>query len=341
LRFNLKILLFFLLGFITSLQNSYAQKDKPSIPLEYFYADPMKNNFRELLSKLHFSFSTGYGRTVYQHQFEGFGIIQQNGFQPVTFISGTGPGTQYANWFNDISLQNPTLTPDFIVNADTAKIGFRSSGLNVPIKFSVHLEFDRFRLGGGLSYEYMGIGEFEPISYRNEIANFDPGISGAMARRFFLLAGANIISYYEYNLAADLNIGSINMGRNFNNGLIDRGAYFNLGIQLEREFSEYFKVFIRPSVEWKTYTIGIPETSSAIRHNLPAAFVNVGATLRIAELARCRINNCHAQVDHRHDNLVVRSRMHPFYKKQNPHYGENYPRLIRYKWRNKNKLNPY
>jgi hypothetical protein len=339
--FHFKILWACVLCLCLSKHNSYAQKDKPSIPLEYFYADPMKNNFRELLSKLNFSYSTGYGRTIYQHEFEGLGILQKSESLPVIFISSTGTSTQFSNWFNDITLQNPNLTPDYLSIENPAKIGFRSSGFNVPIKFSVHAAFDRFRLGGGLSYEYMRIGEFEPINFRNEIKNFDPGISGAMARRMFLLIGANIISYYEYNLVADLNVGSINLGRNFNNELIDKGAYFNLGLQLEREFSEYFKVFIRPSVEWKTYTIGIPETSLSIRHNLPAAFVNVGATLRIAELARCKIKNCHAQVDHRHDNLVVRSRMHPFYKKQNPHYGENYPRLIRYKWQNKNKLNPY
>jgi hypothetical protein len=341
LGLNFKILLACVLCLCLSKHNSYAQKDKPSIPLDYFYADPMSNNFRNLLSKLHFSLSTGYGRTFYSHQLAGFGIVQQNGFQPVAFISGTGPTTQYSNWFNDIALQTDMRTADFLVNSDTTSIGFRSRGFNIPIKFSVHVAFDRFRLGGGLSYEYMRIGEFTPTNYRNEISNFSPGINGALARRYFVMVGANLMSYYEYNLVADLNVGSINPGRNFNSGIIDKGPYFNLGLQFEREFSEYFKVFLRPSVEWKSYTITIPETTSAIRHTYPSVFVNVGATLRIAELARCRINNCHAQVDHRHGNLVVRSRMHPIYKKQNPHYGENYPRLIRYKWRNKNKLNPY
>jgi hypothetical protein len=33
--------------------------------------------------------------------------------------------------------------------------------------------------------------------------------------------------------------------------------------------------------------------------------------------------------------------MHPFWKKQNPHYGENYPKLIKEKRKNRKKLNPY
>jgi hypothetical protein len=46
-------------------------------------------------------------------------------------------------------------------------------------------------------------------------------------------------------------------------------------------------------------------------------------------------------MNHAHGNREYRSRVHPFYKKQNPNYGENYPRLIKYKGKNKRKLNPY
>ncbi len=337
--FNISIALICCL--FLSTKHAYAQKDKPSIPLEYFYADPMKNSFRDLLSKLHFSFSTGYGRTYYRHRFEGFGLIQENGSQPVIFISDVGPGTQYANWFNTIALQDTLRIADFLVNADTAKLGFKSKGLNIPLKLSVHFEFDRFRLGGGLSFEYMRIREFEPIDFTDQITNFQSGVSGAFVRRYFVLGGAKVFNYYEYNLSVDFNVGVINLGRNFNSDVIQRNPYINLGLNFEREMSEYFRLFVRPSVEWKSFNTTIPETSSIIRHTYPSAFINFGAVVRIPELRRCKISNCHAQVDHRHGNLVVRSKMHPIYKKQNPYYGENYPRLIRYKWKNKNKLNPY
>ncbi|HMQ00504.1 MAG TPA: hypothetical protein PKC24_12040 [Cyclobacteriaceae bacterium] len=319
----------------------HAQKAQPSIPLEYFYADPLKNNFRNFLSKFHFSLSTGYGQTFYRHQFEGLGIVQENGFAPALFIPGVGTTVQYSNWFNDIQLQSPLLSPDFTVISDTASIGFSSRGFNVPLKFSVHFEFDALRIGGGLSTEYMRINEFRPINYSDDIANLDPGINGAMASRYFLMAGLSFFRYYEYNFTAELNAGIIRLGGRFDPAVVQRNPYVNLGLTIEREMSEYFRIFVRPSVEWKTFTTSIPETNVSIRHTYPSAFLNFGVLLRINELKRCFISSCHAQVDHRHGNLTVRSRMHPIYKKQNPHYGENYPRLIRYKWKNRNKLNPY
>ena len=46
-------------------------------------------------------------------------------------------------------------------------------------------------------------------------------------------------------------------------------------------------------------------------------------------------------MNHAHGNREYRSQVHPIYKKQNPHYGENHPNLIKYKGKNKYKLNPY
>jgi hypothetical protein len=70
-------------------------------------------------------------------------------------------------------------------------------------------------------------------------------------------------------------------------------------------------------------------------------FVNAGITYRVPELRRCFLKSCHGQINHAHGNREYRSRRHPIHKKQNPHYGENYPVLIKYKGKNKKKINPY
>jgi hypothetical protein len=120
-----------------------------------------------------------------------------------------------------------------------------------------------------------------------------------------------------------------------------KSIYLNLGVRAEREFSEYFRIFIRPSYEVKSYKLTIPETTQTLQHRLNGLYVNVGFTYRLPELRRCFLKTCHAQINHAHGNREYRSRRHPIYKKQNPHYGENYPELIKYKGKNKNKLNPY
>jgi hypothetical protein len=131
------------------------------------------------------------------------------------------------------------------------------------------------------------------------------------------------------------------MGKQFNAALMQKGLYVNFGATFERELSEYFKVFVRPSYEIKGYKMTIPETGQAIPHKLNTFYINLGVTYRLPELPRCFLKTCHAQINHAHGNKEYRSRRHAFYKKQNPHYGENYPTLIKYKGSNKKKLNPY
>jgi hypothetical protein len=105
--------------------------------------------------------------------------------------------------------------------------------------------------------------------------------------------------------------------------------------------SEYFRLFVRPSYEIRSYTLNFAETGQSIDHKFNAFYINVGATYRIPELRRCFLKTCKAQMNHAHGNREYRSRVHPIYKKQNPHYGENHPVIIKYKGRNKKKLNPY
>lgn len=314
-------------------------QDKPTIPLEFFYADPMKNDFRKLLSKLNFSLSTGYGNTLFRHNLNGYGIAQENGQAPVIFLSNIGPGIQYSNWINTSTLQGFQRNPDNIFNSDTDEIGFRGLAFNIPLKATIHVDIHPVRIGAGFSYEYMNMGGFRPISFKDQINTLPSPFGSAMVRRYFLVLGADFYRYNSFNFAADMNLGVINLGRKFDREFINKSPFVNLGLVIEYELSEYFRLFVRPSVEWKTYTLSIAEIG--IRHIYPAAFINVGVTYRMPELRRCFLNTCHAQVDHRHGNGVYRSRMHPIYKKQNPHHGENYPKLIRYKGKNKRKLNPY
>jgi hypothetical protein len=70
-------------------------------------------------------------------------------------------------------------------------------------------------------------------------------------------------------------------------------------------------------------------------------YLTVGFTYSLPELPRCFLKDCHAQINHAHGNKEYRSRRHPIYKKQNPGYGENDPTLIKYKGKNKRKINPY
>ena len=330
-----------LFGGISPLYAQYEREEDATIPLEYFYIQRQKSGLRTLLSKLHFSFSTGYASTPFRHDLEGFGILQQQDSMPQIFDSDNA-NVRYRNWTNNVvSSTYPVAPGAFMVNSDTADIGFRSSTFSIPIKASVHVEFDRYRLGGGYSIAYTRVGEFRPTNYSSEISPYSLDQTNMFVHHYFGMIGAMVYRYYNYSLVVDANIGGYSLGRDFAKNLMKKSIYLNVGVSAEREFSEYFRLFIRPSYEIKSYKLTIPETAQTLQHRLNGWYVNVGFIYRLPELRKCFLRKCHAQIHHAHGNREYRSRRHPFYKKQNPHYGENYPELIKYKGKNKKRLNPY
>jgi hypothetical protein len=323
-----------------NLRAQYKSEKDATIPLEHFYIERQGGGLRKLLSKLHFGLSTGYGRTTFKHKLDEYGIIQQPDSLPVIFTPNSGP--RYSNVINRVTNNPWAVQPgSFSVFGDTAKIGFKSKAFSIPLKATVHIEFSRYRIGGGYSYEFVHLGNFKPLSYENEIRSFPSPVNNFFMRKYFAMVGGMVYRYYEYALVVDANIGGYKLGKKFDNAVIQKGIYFNLGATAERELSEYLRLFVRPSYEFKNYKITPPEGSNAITHRLNAWYLNVGLTYRFPELRRCFLKECHAQINHAHGNKEYRSRRHPFWMKQNPHYGENYPTLIKYKGKNKNKLNPY
>jgi len=340
-RFFAIVILSLVVGGCNSLYGQYKRESDATIPLEYYYIERQKSGLRTLLSKLHFSFSTGYANTPFRHSLDGFGIVQQPDSLP-TIFGGGNVNARYAEWTRRLTASNnPVASGAFMVNSDTTDLGFRSAMFSIPLKASVHVEFDRYRIGGGLSFDYTRLSPFRPTNYGDQIAEYSLDRSSMFVKHYFVLLGAKVYQYYEYAVAVDANIGGYSLGREFSDSPISKSVYVNLGVRGEREMSEYFRVFVRPSYEFKSYRLDIPETSQSVQHRLDGFYVNVGITYRIPELRRCFLKKCHAQVNHAHGNREYRSRRHPIYKKQNPHYGENYPVLIKYKGKNKRKLNPY
>ncbi|HTJ48737.1 MAG TPA: hypothetical protein VL443_04720 [Cyclobacteriaceae bacterium] len=328
--------------------SAYAQYENESdatIPLDKFYIKRQgSGGLRRILTKLHWGLSTGYGSSTLKHKLDGYSILQ-NPDSAVRIFSNADPSKAYANWFNNsvpVDVGNSASAPGSnVVSSQNSKIGFKSKAFSIPFKATVHYEFNRYRIGGGYSIEYMHIGPFVPISHGDKVHGFAPQVSSLWMKHYFGMLGGMVYRYNEYDLVVDANIGGYKLGGGFNSGLIKKGIYFNLGVTAEREMSEYFRLFVRPSYEIKSYTLSMPDASQSIKHRFNAFYLNIGATYRIPELRRCFLKDCHAQLNHAHGNKEYRSRRHPIYKKQNPHYGENYPVILKYKGRNKKKLNPY
>jgi len=320
------------------------EEDKPVFPLENFYAKRKKNHVLGILKDFRFSAGLGYGHTFFSHKLSsGFGIYQPTGYAPQLFDANPGIGNRYINWVNTFALDPTTIKPSaFQASADTTKLGFRGKGLNIPLKLSVHYEFlGKYRLGGGYSWEFMSIGQFHPITYKDKISRFKPSDPNGFMKKYFAVLGVSFWRWNDLLFTADANVGGFKPGKNFNSSLIKKGVYANVGVTVERDLSEYLKLYVRPSFEIKNYTLNLPEGEKSISHSINAFYVNFGLTYAIPELPRCYNKDCHAQINHAHGDREYRSRRHKIWKWQNPNYGQNNPTLIKYKGKNKKKLNPY
>jgi hypothetical protein len=311
-----------------------------------FYHIPKQSALRPILSKFVLDISTGVNPTFHNHSLGGFGILQKPNQAPIIFQNSQADpaviSVGYTNWFNRFErLENiPVDAEDFQIS-DDGSLGFRATGVGIPLNLQLAFKVNRYKIGGGLSFEHHRFGEFTPRAFEEEIASFRPALKSALFTRYHFYFGAEVFRYYEYLLSADLMVGSHKLGRKFDNGAIDRTPFINVGFRADREMSEYFRVFARVSFEYRSYSLNLPESGPGIDHRMPGVFFHVGGSWRIPELPKCRNKACHTQVNHLHGEWEWRSRRHPFYKKQNPMYGENYPKYIRNKGKNKKKLRPY
>ena len=324
--------------------SSFAQDEgKNAIPLDHFYVKPIHGSsaFRRILKDFHFGLYTGIGRTYFNGKLDGFGVYQAPGQAPELFTTTSTTATRFTNWVTNAGTDVSAPGPYIVANPGTSGLGFKGHALNIPLGGTLHYEFNRYRIGGGYSYELMSIGTLHSKTLSDKISSIKPSSSTGFIRKYWGMAGASFYRWNDYLFTGDLEVGSYKLKTNYNTSQVTTTTFFNLGVTIERNLSEYFKVYARPTYEIKSYNLTPTGSDKSIHYNINALYLQVGFTYSIPELPRCFLKDCHAQINHAHGNKEYRSRKHAIYKKQNPGYGENNPTLIKYKGKNKRKLNPY
>ena len=310
-----------------------------------------RNPTTVFLNKFTWTLTTGYGRTYYQHDLEGYYFYQLGQDQLVLPLSDNINFPQfegYANWLNDPTLalertardpfdipfpplSNPVLNPAlnggyFFASTDTTQIGFRGISHGIPVTLQLHYEFlEKFRIGLGYTYEKQFVNELLPTNYQSVIRPYQPNIKSTSYTRFFGTAGYQFYEYFEHLFVAEVQIGRIKSGANeFNLNTIEQSMYFNFGVSMERELSEYFRVIVKPSVDFKSYTVSIPGGTD-IKHEQPTLFLQVGVSIKIPEIPRSPISNDKIQLKHvitdPRSGRLIEVRGQPITKWQNPKSG--------------------
>lgn len=332
--------------------------------------DIYRNPIKVFLNKLSITGTTGIGFTKYAHELSGVYFYQdsENQFIFSNGIENLGSSfSGYSNWLNDpqlgfeTSLENPFDVPfdylpnpvnnpllqdqTFLVNTDTTNFGFKGTSRGIPISLSIHYEFkNKFRVGAGYSYEIHFLRPLKPTAFSDQVRDYQPNTIRTRYSRLFGTLGYKFYQFWSYDFVAELQLGRIKAGKQFNRGTVSQGFYGNFGISIENNWSEYFRVIIKPSIDFKSYNVSIPDGSS-VRFKYPTFFIQAGVSINIPDIPRSPMKSDHVQLKHVYTDPVTGKRMEvrgqPIWKRQNPKIGENHRKLWRYKRKNKKKLNPY
>jgi hypothetical protein len=313
---------------------------------------------RAFLNKFSLNTQIGYGRTFYNHELNSdvlevapYKEFVLNGDSanvgPKLIILGdyttAGSTINYrgiTNWLNYPLADSGAVVlspngPGSILYADSAEISYQGSGFNIPVNVSLHFDIERFRIGGGIMYELHRINQLKPGGQGEQ--PYIPNFNSTFMFRYYFTAGAKVYHFMGWDYNVDIQIGKVLYGKQYDKSSLQNGIYFNLGLPFEYEMSEYFWLVVRPSFDFKSYSMtmaGATDASSTIQHNQPAFYLNFGVRMKIPEIKRCPVNSCRTQLKHVHGSREFRGQ--PFHKKQNPKIGELYRELIQNKRKNKN-----
>lgn len=325
---------------------------------------------RKILNMFSFTVTTGYNSTNYNHNLSGFWLLQTDTAQYIIDNTGEDLGLTYdiyQDWFNNPFLAqalsqvdsfdvpfNPILNPvnnpallsnGQVFNADSLGLGFKGIGWSIPLNLSMRFNYEKFRIGFGITMEYHKVKELKPTVDGLGIRSYQPNFSNAFLFSYYGQIGYRFYDFWDYSFAAELNIGKNNMGSNWNAGSMNQGMFINFGISFEKNLSEYARIIFKPSYDFKSYTMNIPGLDKGIRHNNTAFNFHVGISITIPEIPRSPIKSDHVQLKHvitdPATGRIMEVRGQSIWKKQNPKVGENHRQLIKYKGRNKKKINPY
>lgn len=331
--------------------------------------DIYRNPVRVLLNKFSWTVTTGYGLTNYKTDLKGFYFFQdatdqyilskQNEIGPVFngydhWMSSPQPGQgvilndRYDVPYDYIQypVNNPALkNRQYLVDSDSIGLAFSSLASTVPVLVSVHYDYQKFRFGLGFQYERHFLKPLNPNTHEEIIRPYGPDFKQTGYTKVFGMLGYKFYEFWDYSFVAELQLGRAKAGKQINTSAlaIGQNLYTNIGISIEKNLSEYMRIIIKPSLDFKQYTVNFPDASSLKTTN-NAFLLQFGVSVNIPEIPRSPMSSDHVQLKHvitDPSGRLMEVRGQPIWKKQNPKVGENHRRLWRYKWRNKRKIQPY
>lgn len=306
------------------------------------------NPIRKTLNRFNFNIEKGFGYFSYKNPLTGVSVIRNPSGNSLYIVplgeeqSANTPVNAFSNWFNDLTPIGIERIDDDsdIVRTDTVDFNYKNSGRINPITLRFSLSFKKFdkghfertkekiytdddllRIGGGISFGSLKFqNSFSTQDVDPRLRSFTLPETKLSTTRIFGSVSYNVYSLGDYSIHADVLGGVWKIkASQANNDLISYDPFFNVGVMFQRKFSKYFKVYIRPSVELRSYTLANDQVST--QHKFSVFSLSLGVLLKYPIYPRNSYKADQVQLEHIFNGKMYRGR--PFYLKQNPRYGEN------------------
>jgi hypothetical protein len=306
---------------------------------------------RTVLNMFSLGASSGYGQTNFKQDLSAYAIWSENGQLYLIDRSEGMPGEVVrgvSNWLTNPIVNDPLIlnsrydVPLFplinpvdnpilrntgvLVTDDEDRIIFSDRAGSVPLTVYLNFDYQRiFRIGVGATFEWQSSAVLKPRNHAALLPNYMPDYNSVLNRYYFINAGYKYHDWWDYSFVADLRIGRFRMGNAFNQEILAHSTYVNIGLPVERNLSEYFRLVVRPSVDVKRINTIMPENFGVLGTSLVSFNLGIGVEVNYPKYPPCIIDACRTQKEHTHFSKKYRGQ--PIYKKQNPMVGEDYKRL--------------
>ena len=242
-------------------------------------------------------------------------------------------------FFSDFPNQYPITQyrnleePQSISNGDTVK--FSGNQMAIPVNLAVKLNlFNTLTVGAGYGREFGKMNHlqggdfefaFENNSYTLDRAFGSVGLviydAGKRAkflnwsyRKFstnniYMQSEKNqrIRQNYPWRFIVEAEFGNLYLRKSFDSRAIpSQDPFYNVGLRVEKEFSEYARLFVKTGVEFRNYNYTTENQMDFqnIKQNL--YFAQIGLSISLPGSKRCKVPGCGVVMRHVHDGIEYR-----------------------------------
>ncbi|OEK00797.1 hypothetical protein BFP97_04415 [Roseivirga sp. 4D4] len=306
------------------------------------------NPIRKTINRFNFSIEKGVGYFSYRNPLNDVSVIRDpRGDQlyivPLDEEQGlTSPINAFNNWFTDLTPIGIERIDDdsHIVRTDTSSFTYNNNGRINPLTFrfsislkkldkghyertkeKIYLDDDMIRIGGGIGFGGL---RFRNPASTQDVSSLLRGYTLPETKlsttKLFASLSYNMYTIGDYSIHADVLGGVWKVkAKQVNTDVVNYDPFFNIGVMFQMKFSKYFKGYIRPSFELRSYTVSNDLVN--IQHKFSVFTIDLGLLFKYPIYPRNKYQADQVQMEHIFNNKIYRGR--PFYRKQNPRFGQN------------------